>query len=124
MNPTEPGIHEADPEFDIRLDKHGNVVLLSLTGRLEGVACLVLQQYLVKVLVARIPPLLVVDVEGLTAADMYGRDILLSADRHAKASGGRLIVTGGGVLPGQEDGLLELFPSVDDALAELTGFRP
>ncbi|WP_188188709.1 STAS domain-containing protein [Nonomuraea sp. SYSU D8015] len=121
MNPTEPGINTADPDFDIRLDQHGHVVLLSLTGRLEGAACLVLQQYLVKMLVARMPPLLVVDTEGLVAADPHGHDILRSANRHAKASGGRMIVTGGGGLIGQEDGALELLPSVDDALAELTG---
>lgn len=124
MNPIVPGIDEAVPDFDIRLDRHGDVVLLCLTGRLEGAACLILQQYLVDVLVARIPPLLVVDVGGLAVADLPGCDILRSADRHARASGGRMIVIGGGVLPGQGSGDLELFPSVGAALTALTGSWP
>lgn len=103
----------------VRLDRYGDVVLLQLTGRLEGAACHVLHQYLVKVLAARIPPLLVVDLEGLATADPYGRDILLSADRHSRASDGHMFVIGGGVLPALEDGDLDRSPSVDDALAAL-----
>ncbi|NUP63186.1 MAG: hypothetical protein HOW71_13570 [Nonomuraea sp.] len=114
---------DAEADFDIRLDRYGDVVLLQLSGRLEGAACHVLQQYLVKVLAARMPPLLVVDLEGLVAADPYGRDILLSAGRHSRASDGRLIVIGGGVLPALEEGDLDLSPSVEDALAALRGGR-
>ncbi|MGP3921132.1 STAS domain-containing protein [Nonomuraea sp. 10N515B] len=124
MNHTEPGIHESDHDFDIRLDRFGDVVVLSLTGRLEEVACLILQQYLVNVLVARTSPLLVVDLHCLTAADAHGRDILVSAARHAKASEGRMIVVGGGVLPRHENAVLDQSPSLEEALAELTARRP
>lgn len=125
MHPSEPGIHESAPDFDIRLDRHGEVVLLSPTGRLEGVACLVLQQYLVNALVARIPPLIVVDLRELAAMDEHGRDVLRSAARHARVSEGRLIVIPGGCVTGYERagerGGIEAAKSVDDALAELSG---
>ncbi|MFI9591275.1 STAS domain-containing protein [Nonomuraea sp. NPDC052265] len=119
MKPGEPYISKAEVDFDIRLDKYGDIVVLTLTGRLEGVACNVLQQYLVKVLATAIPTLLVVDLAGLMVADLYGRDILLAADRHAKASGGRMIVTGGGMPPVLADSALEGRASIKDALAEL-----
>lgn len=98
-------------------------MLLYLTGRLEGVACLVLQQYLVKVLVATIPPLLVVNLEGLAGADPHGWDILQSADRHARASGGRMVVVSGGVLPDQGDGSLDVVASTDQALTAITTYQ-
>ncbi|NRQ36959.1 hypothetical protein HII36_34745 [Nonomuraea sp. NN258] len=115
MNPSAP----ADPDFDIRLDRYGKVVLLSLSGRLDAAAAAILQQYLVNVLVSRIPPLLVVDLTCVLAVDAEARDILLSADRHARAFEGRLIVVGAGVLPGRLGGL-EMFPGVAEALAALT----
>ncbi|MFI6928636.1 STAS domain-containing protein [Nonomuraea spiralis] len=119
MKPGEPYFSKADVDFDIQLDKHGDVVVLTLTGRLEGVACNVLQQYLVKVLATAIPTLLVVDLAGLMVADFYGRDILLAADRHAKASGGHMIVMGDGIPPVLADSALEKRASIKDALAEL-----
>ncbi|MFB4268400.1 STAS domain-containing protein [Nonomuraea sp. GTA35] len=123
MDSAEPDIHPDDPDFDIRLDRHGDVALLSLAGRLDGVACLILQQYVVNALVSRIPPLLVMDLTCLTAIDGRGCDIVSSASQHARAADGRLIVIDGGVLPGHAVDDLELFPSVADALIELTGFR-
>ncbi|TDD23670.1 hypothetical protein E1294_08060 [Nonomuraea diastatica] len=120
MNPMEPGAYGAHPDFDIGFDRHGRIALLHLKGRLAGVASLVLQQYLVKVLVARIPPLFIVNVEGLTETDDSGRETLRSADRHARASGGRMIVAGGGGALRLELGALDLVESVDDAFAELT----
>ncbi|MEV5323382.1 hypothetical protein WBK31_18160 [Nonomuraea sp. N2-4H] len=123
MHPSEPGIHESAPDFDIRLDRQEEVVLLSLTGRLEGVACLILQQYLVNALVARIPPLIVVDLRELAAVDEHGRDVLRSAARHARVSDGRLIVIPGDGITGHghagERAGIEVAESVDDALAEL-----
>ncbi|GAB2925071.1 STAS domain-containing protein [Nonomuraea fastidiosa] len=123
MHPSEPGIHESAPDFDIRLDRQEEVVLLSLTGRLEGVACLILQQYLVNALVARIPPLIVVDLRELAAVDEHGRDVLRSAARHARVSDGRLIVIPGDGIAGHghagERAGIEVAESVDDALAEL-----
>ncbi|MEV4473614.1 STAS domain-containing protein [Nonomuraea salmonea] len=124
MHPSEPGIHESDPDFDIRLDRHGQVVLLSLTGRLEGVACLVLQQYLVNALVARIPPLLAVDLRSLAAIDEHGRDILRSAARHARVAEGRMIVVYGEYAAQASDddgGEIEAAGTVEDALTDLSG---
>lgn len=119
MRPGEPYISKVDADFDVRLDKHGDIVLLTLTGRLEGVACHVLQQYLVKVLATAVPTFLVLDLEGLTTADPHGRDILLAADRHARASGGQAVIIGGGTLPALADTALEVRESLDGALAEL-----
>ncbi|MGW3341717.1 STAS domain-containing protein [Nonomuraea rubra] len=123
MNPAELDICPEDPDFDIRLDRHGGVVLLSLRGRLDTVACLILKQYVVNALVSRIPPLLILDLTRLTAIDGCGCDIVSSASQHARAAHGRLIVIDGGVLPGHAVHDIELFPSVADALMELTGFR-
>ncbi|GAA4967855.1 anti-anti-sigma factor [Nonomuraea thailandensis] len=123
MHSAKPGTLPDDPDFDIRLDRHGDVVLLSLTGRLDAVACLILKQYVVNALVGRIPPLLVMDLTRLTAIDECGCDLLSSASQHARAADGRLLVVDGGVLPGHAVHDIELFTSVEAALVELTGFR-
>ncbi|NUR92573.1 MAG: STAS domain-containing protein [Nonomuraea sp.] len=119
MKPGEPYISHAEVDFDIRLDKHADVIVLALTGRLEGVACHVLQQYLVKVLATMVPTLLVVDLEGLSVADPYGRDILMAADRHARSSGGHMMVTGAGAPSVLADSTLDERPALADALTEL-----
>ncbi|MEV0831175.1 STAS domain-containing protein [Nonomuraea rubra] len=123
MDPADLDIPPDDPDFDIQLDRHGNVVLLSLTGRLDTVACVILKQYVVKALVSRIPPLLIMDLTFLTAIDGCGCDLLSSASQHARAAGGRLIVIDGGVLPGHAAEDIELLPSMADALIELTRSR-
>ncbi|MEV4168163.1 STAS domain-containing protein [Nonomuraea sp. NPDC049709] len=123
MNCAESGVHPDDPDFDLRLDRRGDVDLLSLTGRLDAVACLILKQYVVNALVRRVPPLFVVDLGGLAAIDQCAGEILVSATRHARVAGGRLIVVGGGMLPGHVADDIEVSASVGAALIELGGPR-
>ncbi|GGL60314.1 hypothetical protein GCM10014719_71770 [Planomonospora parontospora subsp. antibiotica] len=74
----------------------GHYTILVLEGRLEQSGVALLQERLARALVARHPPWLVIDVVGLESADSFGLAVLLGAERHARTSGGRMIVCGAG----------------------------
>lgn len=87
-------MHEPEPSFFVEARMKGRVTVLGLMGALTGRNPRILHGFLVKALATRIPPLLLVDVRGLSAIDAGGLAILLGANDHAHASGGRLIVVG------------------------------
>ncbi|GAA2295953.1 hypothetical protein GCM10010149_50330 [Nonomuraea roseoviolacea subsp. roseoviolacea] len=96
----------------------GRVIVLALSGALVQATAHVLEQPLVRALARRVPPLVVVDADRLSAVDAAGGDLLAHAVRYAAQAGGRLLVAGGGehVVAHVADALA---PTLDAALSEL-----
>ncbi|GII04369.1 STAS domain-containing protein [Planobispora takensis] len=76
------------------VEPYDDLTVLHLTGHLSGVTAPMLHVLLARELAARVPPVVIVDVRALDAIDSSGWAILDAADRHARDSGGRVIVTG------------------------------
>ncbi|NUW33928.1 STAS domain-containing protein [Nonomuraea sp. SMC257] len=111
-NPSQP------PSLRVEEWEAGPVVVLALSGALVRATAHTLEQPLVRALARRVPPLVVVDAERLSAVDPVGGDLLAHAVRYATQAGGRLVVAGGGerVEAHVADAMS---PTLDEALSEL-----
>nr|BFE79428.1 hypothetical protein GCM10020093_020290 [Planobispora longispora] len=91
-----PGMSEDHGSTGLHVDvqPYDDLTVLHLTGRLTGTTAPMLHVLLAKTLAARFPPAVIVDARGLSTIDPSGWAILEAADRHARDSGGRVIVTG------------------------------
>ncbi|WP_440073529.1 STAS domain-containing protein [Streptosporangium sp. OZ121] len=114
-----------EPAFAVELVLDGHYAVVLLEGRLEQAGCTLLQEKLARALAARYPAWLVTDVSALEFADSFGLAVLLGADRHARASGGRMIVSGAGdtlrALLARRglDAVFEMRATVGEAIADL-----
>lgn len=100
----------------------GRITVVTLTGELTDNTVEVMGESLSTEL-ARIPPLLVVDVRQLRSVHQCGSELLRSADRHARASGGRLIVVASQPIPGTDPiAAVQVVATVEQALSS-TGWR-
>ncbi|MEU4515193.1 STAS domain-containing protein [Nonomuraea wenchangensis] len=96
------------------------VVVVTVRGPLDMDTCPVLQDALARALTVREPPLLAIDLSGLTSADSYGLTVLLATERHVRTAGGGLVVFGVGPLPRRifRDRGLDRFLDIQPTLAE------
>ncbi|MEZ7132578.1 STAS domain-containing protein [Nonomuraea sp. AD125B] len=96
------------------------VVVVTVRGPLDMDTCPVLQDALARALTVRDPPLLAIDLSGLTSADSYGLTVLLATERHVRTTGGGLVVFGVGPLPRRifRDRGLDRFLDIQPTLAE------
>ncbi|MEO3876693.1 STAS domain-containing protein [Nonomuraea sp. B12E4] len=101
--------------MSVRTRARGNVLLIQLQGPLVGGAVDTVRMYLVSTLARQVPPLMVVDIAGLTLMEEAGLEVLRSATRHARNEGGRLVVTGGQHLLGTSTAGLDVMPTIRDA---------
>ncbi|NUW39366.1 STAS domain-containing protein [Nonomuraea rhodomycinica] len=94
------------------------MIVLTLGGALVQATAHALERPLVRALARRVPPLVVVDANRLSAVDAAGGDLLAHAVRYAAQAGGRLVVAGGGehVEAYVADAMT---PTLDEALSEL-----
>ncbi|QYC41043.1 Anti-sigma F factor antagonist [Nonomuraea coxensis DSM 45129] len=96
------------------------VVVVTVRGPLDLDTCPALQVALARALTVREPPLLAIDLSGLTSADSYGLTVLLATERHVRTAGGGLVVFGVGPLPRRifRDRGLDRFLDIQPTLAE------
>ncbi|MCK2218831.1 STAS domain-containing protein [Actinomadura sp. ATCC 31491] len=101
------------------------VIVVTVSGPLDLDTCPVLQAGLARALAARRPPLVAIDLSGLTSADSHGLAVLLAAERHARTAGGGLVVFGVGPLPRRIfrdrglDRVLDIQPTPAEAVRRL-----
>lgn len=106
------------------------VVVVRLGGVLDMDSYPELQVSLAEALTLHRPPLVAVDVGELTSADSYGLSVLIAAERHAHALGGRMSVCAPGDLLRavfQQRGLdraLNLRPTLAEAVRDLRSTPP
>ncbi|NUS08606.1 MAG: STAS domain-containing protein, partial [Nonomuraea sp.] len=68
------------------------IVVVRVGGALDMDSYPTLQMRLAEALTFHRPPLVAVDVGGVTAADSYGLSVLIAAEQHARTLGGRMAV--------------------------------
>ncbi|GGK91988.1 hypothetical protein Ppa06_69450 [Planomonospora parontospora subsp. parontospora] len=118
--PASPG-----RDFTVKLLLDGPYAILVLEGRLERSGVALLQEKFTRALVARHPPWLIIEVAGLESADSFGLAVLLGAERHARTSGGRMIVCGAGDILRTRlarrglEGAFEMRATVGEAITDL-----
>ncbi|NUP79866.1 MAG: STAS domain-containing protein [Nonomuraea sp.] len=74
------------------------IVVVRVGGALDMDSYPTLQMRLAEALTFHRPPLVAVDVGGVTAADSYGLSVLIAAEQHARTLGGRMAVCAPGDL--------------------------
>ncbi|PZG18518.1 STAS domain-containing protein [Nonomuraea aridisoli] len=106
-------------------DEARRIVVVEVAGALDMDACPQVQARLGQALSLHDPPLVALGVGGVTSADSFGLTVLLAADRHARASGGRMVAYAAGLTLRKTlrdralDGVLDLRPSLAEALRAL-----